>query len=81
MGRAVGLPYPVGRVDTAVGPAGLGAGLQDDGYAANVGGHAGLLSTACGELASRPLPVTSSGVVGTVLDMTQLMETQLMETH
>ena len=68
-----------GRVDAAVGTAGFGAGLQDNGYAANVGGHAGHLSTAC-----RSLPVMPPGVVGTVLDMIQLwrlVETKLMETQ
>ena len=41
-----------GRVDVAVGLARLGTGLQDDGHAANVGGYASRLSTACVELAS-----------------------------
>ena len=40
------------RVDAAVGPAGLGTGLQDDEHVANVGGYASRLSTACVELAS-----------------------------
>ena len=41
-----------GRVDAAVGPAGLGTELQDDGHVANVGVYASRLSTACVELAS-----------------------------
>ena len=41
-----------GRADVAVGLAGLGTGLQDDGHVANVGGYASRLSIACVELAS-----------------------------
>ena len=41
-----------GRVDAAVGQAGIGTGLQDDGHVANVGGYVSRLSTACVELAS-----------------------------
>ena len=51
---SAGLPvvFVNGRVDAAVGPAGLGTRLQDDGHVANVGGHATRLSTVRGELAS-----------------------------
>ena len=41
-----------GRVHTAVGPSGLGNGLQDDGQVANVSGYASRLSPVCGERAS-----------------------------
>ena len=40
------------RVDAAIGPAGLGTGLQDNGHVENVGSKASRLSTTCLELAS-----------------------------
>ena len=53
-----------GRVDAAVGPAKLDAGLQDDGRVANVGGNASLLAIACRELASTVVDPGASDLAG-----------------